>query len=85
MLSVKTEPDSLASPALLNSTGVQTDIDLWNHHLASSLAMDKKSEPLSQPSNRRGRGDRSNMSNSALSLSTPPAQANAPPASSAVR
>jgi hypothetical protein len=84
MLSVKTEPGSPASPALSKSTGVQTDSDLWNHHLASSLDMDKKSEPRSQPSTRRGRGDRPN---SALSPSTPsvPAQANAAPASSAVR
>jgi hypothetical protein len=82
MLSVKTEPGSPASPALLNSTGVQTDSDLWDHHLSSSLDMDKKSEPNSQPSTRRGRGDRSN---SARSLSTPSAQANAPPASSGVR
>lgn len=82
MLSAKTEAGCPASPALLNSTGVQTDSDLWNHHLASSLDMDKKSDPLSQPSNRRGRGDRSN---SAPSHSTPSAQANAPAASRAVR
>lgn len=82
MLSVKTEPGSPASPALLNSTGVQTDLHLWNHHLTSSADMDKKSEPKSQPSTRRGRGDRPN---SALPLGTPPAQANAAPAPSAVR
>jgi len=82
MLSVKTEHGSPASPALLSSTGVQTDSDLWNHHLASSLDMDKKSEPFPQPSTRRGRGDRPN---NARSHSTPSAQANAAPASSAVR
>jgi hypothetical protein len=82
MLSVKTELGSPASHALLKSTGVQTDSDLWNHHLASSLDMDKKSEPPSQPSTRRGRGDRQR---SVPSLSTPSAQANAAPASSAVR
>jgi len=82
MLSVKSEPGSPASPAILSSTGVQTDPNLWNHHLASPLDMDKNSDPLSQPSTRRGRGDRPN---SALSRGTPPAQANAAPASSAVR
>jgi hypothetical protein len=82
MRSVKTEPDCPASPVLLSSTGVQTDSDLRNHHLASSLDMDKKSEPNYQPSTRRGRGDRPNT---ARSLSTPSAQANAAPASSAVR
>jgi len=82
MLSGKTEPDSPASPALLNSTGVKTDSDLWTHHLASSLDMEKKSEPPSQPSTRRGRGDRPN---SALSRSTSAQPAFAAPASSAVR
>lgn len=82
MLSMKTEPGSPASPALLSSTGVQTDSDLWNHHLTSSLDMDKKSERNSQPSARRGREDRPNA---ARSLSTPSAQGNAPPASSGVR
>lgn len=82
MLSAKTEPGIPASPALLNSKGVQTDSHLWDHYLASSLDMDKKSDPRSQPSNRRGRGDRQNSTHS---LGTPPAQANAAPASSAVR
>lgn len=76
---MKTEPGS-APPALLSSTGEQTDLDLWNHHLTSSLDMDKKSEPNSQPSTRRGRGDRPN---NALSLSTPSPQTNIVPASSA--
>ena len=84
-MSVKTEPGSAASPALLNSTGVQTDLDLWNHYLASSLDMDKKSELHSQPSTRRGRGDRPNQPNTALSLGTPSVQANAAASSSAVR
>jgi hypothetical protein len=84
MLSVKTEPGSPASPALIRSTGVQTDSDLWNHYLASSLDMDKKSEPFSQPSTRRGRGDRPNSAHPP-STGTPPAQANAAAASSAVR
>ena len=82
MLSVKTEPGSPASHALLSSTGVQTDSDLWNHHLASSLDMNRKSQPLSQPSTHRGRGD---GPNSTPSQSTPSAQANAAPASSTVR
>jgi len=82
MLSVKTEPGSPPSPALLSSTGVQTDLGLWNLHLASSLDMDKKSQPLSHPSTRRGRGDRPNNTHS---VGAPSAQANAAPASSAVR
>jgi hypothetical protein len=82
MLSAKTEPGTPASPALLNSTGVQTDSHLWNLYLASSLDMDRKTDPPSQPSNRRGRGDRQN---SAHPLSTPFTQANAAAASSAVR
>lgn len=81
MLSVKTEHGP-ASPALLSSPGVQIELDLWNHRPASSLDMEKKSPPLSQPSNRRGRGDRPDSTRSA---STPSAQVNAAPASSAVR
>jgi hypothetical protein len=81
MLSVKTEHGP-ASPALLSSTGVQTELDLWNHRPASSLNMEKKTPPLSQPSNRRGRGDRPDSTRSA---STPSTQVNAAPASSAVR
>jgi hypothetical protein len=80
MLSVKTEPGSPASPALLSSPGVQTDLNLWNHHLASSLDMDKKSQPLSQPPNRRARGERPNNTRS---VGTPSAQVNTGPASSA--
>ncbi len=84
MRSVKTEPGSPASPALLSSSGVQTDLGLWNHHPFSSLDMDKKSQPLPQPSTRRGRGDRPNNINTHF-VSSPSAQANAAPASSAVR
>lgn len=77
-MSVKTEPGS-ASPALLISTGVQTESDLLNRRPTSSLDMDKKSPPLSQPSNRRGRGDRPDR------IPTSSAQVNTAPASNAVR
>ena len=81
MLSVKTEADP-ASPAHLISIGVQTESDLWKHRPASSLDMDKKSPSLSQPSNRRGRGNRPDSTPDA---NTSSAQVNAAPASSAVR
>lgn len=79
MLGVKTEP---ASPPHLSPPGVQTNLNLWNRRLASSLDMDKKSQPGSRPSNRRVHGDRPDNTRSA---STPSAQVNATPASRAVR
>ncbi|KAI0304671.1 hypothetical protein BC826DRAFT_1100475 [Russula brevipes] len=82
MLNVDSEPSTPAStstPTYLSPPSLQAELDLWNL-LTSSLGMDKRSQPRSQPptgSTRRGRPNSAHHS-----ANVPSTQASAVPSSS---
>jgi hypothetical protein len=85
MLTVDSEPSTPANtstPTHLSPPSLQAELDLWNL-LASSLGMDKRSQPRSQlptGSTRRGRPNSAHHS-----ANVPSTQASAVPSSSSVR